>query len=398
MSKVILAYSGGLDTSIAIKYLQEKYKLDVIALCVDVGENKNLEEIKEKALSVGALKCYAPDMKMAFAEDYLFPALKANAMYEEVYPLISALSRPLIAKTLVAIAKKENATYIAHGCTGKGNDQVRLDVSVNVIDPTLKIIAPVREHAMSREEAIEYAQKHQIPLSIKQENPFSIDQNLWGRSCECGVLEDPWTTPPEEAYGLTQSPENAPDKPAEVVISFDKGKPIALNGKVLNLLDLIETLNTMAGSHGVGRIDHIENRLVGIKSREVYEAPAATVLTTAHKALEAMTLPKEILHFKPMIEKKWSELVYSGLWFSPLMSALSAFIDNTQKTVSGDVKLKLYKGQAKVLARQSAHSLYQTQLATYTPQDEFNHQASIGFIELWGLSSKVFSKVNGGTQ
>lgn len=392
--KIILAYSGGLDTSVAIKWLQDKYNYDVVALTADVGEGKDLEAIKNKALQIGASSCHVIDAKEIFAQDYLLPALKANALYENTYPLVSALSRPLIAKLLVDVAHKEKAIAVAHGCTGKGNDQVRFDVGINTLDPTLKIVAPVREAPQSRDEAIKYAEKNNIPLPINLNNPFSIDLNLWGRSCECGVLEDPWVEPPEAAYAWTQSLENTPNKPTEITIEFKQGVPIAIDNQSLNLVELIQQLNELAGSHGIGRIDHIENRLVGIKSREVYEAPAAMTLIKAHQALEAITLPKEILHFKPLIEQRMATLIYEAQWYSPLRNALQAFIDSTQQTVSGSVRLKLFKGNAIVVGRKSQHSLYNYSLATYCSQDKFDHNAAEGFIKLWGLPQQVYAMVN----
>ncbi|OUM88797.1 MAG: argininosuccinate synthase [Bacillus thermozeamaize] len=395
--KIVLAYSGGLDTSVAIKWLQEKYNYDVIALSVDVGEEKDLEFVKEKALKVGAIKSYVVDAKELFAKEFLLPALKANALYEGKYPLVSALSRPLIAQLLVQVAEQEGAVAVAHGCTGKGNDQVRFEVSVNALNPELKIVAPVREWKMSREEELEYAAKHGIPVPVGKENPFSIDQNMWGRSCEAGVLEDPWVEPPEEAYAMTASLAEAPDEPEEVTITFEKGTPVALNGEAMPLHQLIMTLNRIAGRHGVGRIDHIENRLVGIKSREVYETPAATVLITAHRELEYLTQPREVAHFKPLLEQKMANLIYEGLWFSPLMKAVQAFIEETQQSVSGTIRVKLFKGHAIVVGRRSELSLYNERLATYTADDAFDHDAAVGFITLWGLPTKVYSQVNGRT-
>lgn len=392
--KIVLAYSGGLDTSCAIKWLQEEYGYEVIALAVDVGEGKALEPVRQKALQVGAANCYVLDLQEQFAEEFLLPALQANTLYEGIYPLVSALSRPLIAQKLVEVAQAENAVAVAHGCTGKGNDQVRFDVSINALAPNLKIVAPARENPISREQAIAYAEQHQIPLPINLENPFSIDQNLWGRSCECGVLEDPWAEPPEGAYALTVSIHDAPAAAEEIVIDFEKGKPVALNGQAMSFQQIIQQLNTIAGRHGIGRIDHIENRLVGIKSREVYEAPAAMTLITAHRALEALTLVREVAHFKPLIEQRFANLIYEGLWFSPLREALLAFIQQTQQNVSGQVRLKLHKGQAIVVGRRSVYSLYVEKLATYNAQDQFDHQAGIGFIKLWGLPTQVYQIIN----
>jgi len=393
--KIVLAYSGGLDTSVAVKWLQDKYNYDVIAVALDVGEGKDLDFVKKKALDVGAIKSYVIDAKELYANEYVLPALQANLLYEGKYPLISALSRPLIAKILVDIAEEEGAVAVAHGCTGKGNDQVRFDVAFTALNPNLKIVAPVREWAMSREEEIAYAEEHGIPVPIDIDNPFSIDQNLWGRSNECGVLEDPWAEPPKEAYDLTVDPQDAPDTPEIIQITFDKGKPVSLDGKELSLDQLILQLNDIAGKHGVGRIDHVENRLVGIKSREIYEAPAATTLLAAHQELEALTLPREVAEFKPVVEQKLAQTVYYGLWYSPLTEALKAFIEKTQEHVSGTVKMKLYKGHAQVVGRESAHSLYDFDLATYNKEDAFDHEAALGFIKLWGLPTKVHASVNG---
>ncbi|MBJ8050818.1 argininosuccinate synthase [Bacillus cereus] len=391
--KVVLAYSGGLDTSVAIKWLQEK-SYDIIALCLDLGEGKDLAFVKEKALSVGAIKSYMIDVQEEFANEYALIAMQAHTLYEGKYPLVSALSRPLIAKKLVEIAEQEGATAVAHGCTGKGNDQVRFEISIQALNPYLEVIAPVREWKWSREEEIAYAKENDIPIPINLDSPFSIDQNLWGRSNECGILEDPWAAPPEEAYEMTLALEDTPNKPEFVEIGFEAGVPTTLNGTAYSLSELIKTLNALAGKHGVGRIDHVENRLVGIKSREVYECPAAMTLITAHKELEDLTLVKEVAHFKPMIEQKLTELIYNGLWFSPLKQALNAFLQETQKNVTGTVRVKLFKGHAIVEGRKSEYSLYDEKLATYTAQDEFNHDAAVGFISLFGLPTKVYSQVN----
>ncbi|HDX9692225.1 TPA: argininosuccinate synthase [Bacillus thuringiensis] len=391
--KVVLAYSGGLDTSVAIKWLQEK-NYDVIALCLDLGEGKDLGFVKEKALSVGAIKSYMVDVQEEFANEYALMAMQAHTLYEGKYPLVSALSRPLIAKKLVEIAEQEGATAVAHGCTGKGNDQVRFEVSIQTLNPYLEVIAPVREWKWSREEEIAYAKENDVPIPIHLDSPFSIDQNLWGRSNECGILEDPWAAPPEEAYEMTLALEDTPNKPEFVEIGFEAGVPTTLNGTAYSLAELIKTLNALAGKHGVGRIDHVENRLVGIKSREVYECPAAMTLITAHKELEDLTHVKEVAHFKPVIEQKITELIYNGLWFSPLKQALHAFLQETQKNVTGTVRVKLFKGHAIVEGRKSEYSLYDEKLATYTAQDEFNHDAAVGFISLFGLPTKVYSQVN----
>lgn len=391
--KIVLAYSGGLDTSVAIKWLQQQ-GYDVVAVGLDVGEGKDVEFVKEKALQVGAVESYSIDARKEFAEDYVLPVLQSHGLYEGKYPLVSALSRPLISKKLVEIAEQVGATAVAHGCTGKGNDQVRFEVSIMALNPDLKVLAPVREWSWSREEEIEYAKEHNIPIPINLDNPYSIDANLWGRACECGVLEDPWAAPPEGAYDMTTPIEATPDQADIVEIEFNQGVPVALNGKAYELHELILELNTLAGKHGVGRIDHVENRLVGIKSREVYECPAALTLIKAHKELEDLTLTKDVAHFKPIISNKLTELIYNGLWFSPLHKALLAFIEDTQKNVTGTVRVKLFKGHAIVEGRKSPYSLYDEKLATYTKADEFNHQAAVGFIELFGLPTKVYSQLH----
>lgn len=393
MKKVVLAYSGGLDTSVAIQWLKEQ-GYAVVACCLDVGEGKSLDHIQAKALEVGAVESYIIDAKDEFADDYALMSLQGHTWYEQKYPLVSALSRPLIAKKLVEIAEETGATAVAHGCTGKGNDQVRFEVSFNALNPDLEVLAPVREWAWSREEEIEYAKERNIPIPINLDSPFSIDQNLWGRANECGILEDPWATPPEDAYDLTVAVEDAPDTADIIEIEFVEGVPTKLDGKQYKLSEMILELNTLAGKHGVGRIDHIENRLVGIKSREVYEIPGAHVLLTAHKELEDITLVKELAHFKPVVEKQLTELIYNGLWFSPLREALQAFIKETQKFVNGTVRVKLFKGHAVVQGRKSPNSLYDEKLATYTKDDEFNHNSAVGFIELFGLPTKVNSIIN----
>lgn len=390
--KVILAYSGGLDTSVAITWLMKDY--DVVAVCMDVGEGKDLDFIHDKALKVGAVESYVLDVKDEFAEEYVLPALQAHAYYEQKYPLVSALSRPVISKKLVEIAHKTGATTIAHGCTGKGNDQVRFEVAIAALDPNLKVIAPVREWKWSREEEIEYAKANGVPVPADLDNPYSVDQNLWGRANECGVLENPWNQAPEDAFGITTSPEEAPDTPEFVDIEFKEGKPVALNGEELKLADLIQKLNTIAGKHGVGRIDHVENRLVGIKSREIYECPGAITLLTAHKEIEDITLVREVSHFKPILENELSNLIYNALWFSPAIEAIIAYIKETQKVVNGTAKVKLYKGHAQVVARKSPNSLYDENLATYTSADSFDQDAAVGFIKLWGLPTQVNSQVN----
>ncbi|WP_342400368.1 argininosuccinate synthase [Weizmannia sp. FSL W8-0676] len=391
--KIVLAYSGGLDTSVSIKWIQEKYGYDVIALGIDIGEGKDLNAIRQKALNVGAIKAVIIDGKEMLAKDYILPALKANALYEGKYPLSSAISRPLISKLLVDVAEQEGAVAVAHGCTGKGNDQVRFEVSVQALNPNLKVVAPVREWGMTRDEEIAYAEKNNIPIPVDLDNPFSIDANIWGRACEAGVLENPWNEAPEAAFDWTAPVEMAPDEPEYIEITFEKGVPVALNGKVMGLVQMIEELNLTAGKHGIGRIDHIENRLVGIKSREVYENPAAVVLINAHKELEFLTLPREVTQFKTTVEQQLTKIIYEGLWYSPLKAALDAFVEETQKTVTGTVRVKLFKGTHTVVARKSPYSLYNEELATYLKGDSFDHNAAVGFIKLWGLPTKVFAEI-----
>ncbi|MBA7696266.1 Argininosuccinate synthase [subsurface metagenome] len=391
--KVVLAYSGGLDTSVAIKWLKEKYNLDVIALTIDVGNEREFSAIQQKALKVGAIKAMVIDAKELFVKYFIFPALQADALYEGQYPLATALSRPLMAKLLVDTALEEEASAVAHGCTGKGNDQVRFDVGVNALAPDLRIIAPAREWGMTREETINYAQKHDIPIPITASSPYSIDENLWGKSIECGVLEDPWAEPPDDVFTWTKSPDQAPDKPQYVEIGFDKGVPVSIDGQELDGVTLIQKLNELAGKRGIGRIDHVENRLVGIKSREIYEAPAAIVLLQAHQALEAMTLSRDQLRFKQKVAMEYADLIYNGLWFSQLNRDLSAYILSSQRYVTGTMRLKLFKGSSTIVGRKSPHSLYNLSLATYDRGDQFDQSASVGFIHLWGLPVKTQAQV-----
>ncbi|MBN1376203.1 MAG: argininosuccinate synthase [Dehalococcoidia bacterium] len=387
--KVVLAYSGGLDTSVAVKWLAEKYNMDVIALCVDVGGVADVEGIRKKALKLGAIKSIAFDAREEFVNEYVTRAIKANALYEGQYPLATALGRPLMAKWLVDIAHKEGATTVAHGCTGKGNDQVRFDCGIFSLGPELKIIAPARDWGMTREETIDYAQKHKIPVPVKKSKPYSIDENPWGRAIECGVLEDPWTEPPADIYEWTKSPDKAPAKAEYVEIGFEKGLPVSLNGSKMKLLTLIDKLNVIAGRNGIGRIDHIESRLVGIKSRENYEAPAAMVIIQAHIALEYLTMTRNQLRFKDMVAREYSDLVYNGLWFSGHREDLDAYINSSQRFVTGSVRLKLHKGSCIVVGRKSPYSLYSYKLATYDKGDIFDQGDSAPFIRLWGLQTKI---------
>lgn len=385
----MLAYSGGLDTSIMLKWIQEKYNADVITVTVDVGQLDDLKEIEEKAKAVGAIKHYSIDAKSEFAADYVFPAIKANALYEGKYPLSSALSRPLIVSKIVEIAKKEDATAVAHGCTGRGNDQVRFDVTIRALAPDMKIIAPVREWNLTREEEVTFAEARGIPITCSANPSYSIDQNLWGRAIECGSLDDPDKEPQENVFEWTVSPEKAPDKPEYVTIEFDKGVPCALNEEELDPVTLIEKLNKIAGKHGVGRIDHIEDRLVGIKSREVYECPAAIVLLEAHKDLEKMVLTRHEVLFKQQIDAQWTFLVYAGLWADPLRNDLEAFIEKTQERVSGEAQIKLYKGGLLIVGRSSKLSLYNKDIVNYNLKS-FSQSYGEGFTTLWGFPTAVY--------
>ncbi len=392
MPAVVLAYSGGLDTSVAIHWIKEKYNLDVITLTVDVGNERDLAAIAARARQIGAVKALVVDGRADFVRYFVWPALQAGAIYEGQYPLATALARPLIAHLLVETAHAEGAVAVAHGCTGKGNDQVRFDVSINTLAPALKIIAPVREWSMTRDNEIAYAAEHSIPIQVTNASPYSVDQNLWGRSIECGILEDPWAEPPEEVYAWTANPDlyeqlGGPSNPGPTYleITFQHGIPVALNGEESDGVALIETLNKLAGMHGIGRIDHIENRLVGIKSREVYEAPAAVVLHAAHCALESLTLSRDQSRFKEVVAAEYARLIYNGQWYSALHQDLAAYVQSTQRFASGTVRLKLSNGHCSIVGRKSEHSLYNHGLATYDSGDQFDHNAALGFIKLWGL-------------
>lgn len=391
--KAVLAYSGGLDTSVAVRWLKEKYDLDVITLTVDIGNVADLPAIRQKALDIGAVKAVVVDARESFINVFVFPALKADAIYEGQYPLATALGRPLIAQLLVDVAKSEGATIVAHGCTGKGNDQVRFDVGIAALAPELKVIAPAREWNMTREQTIAYARSHNIPVPITVANPYSIDENLWGRSIECGILENPWHEPPEDVFMWTKAIEDTPDEPAYVEIGFDKGIPTSLDGESLAGVRLVQRIHELAGKHGVGRIDHVENRLVGIKSREVYEAPAAVVLLAAHQALEELVLTKDQLRFKAKVAGEYADLVYNGLWFTGLRQDLAAYVDSSQRYVTGTVRVKLSKGNCRIVGRKSPYSLYDYSLATYDKGDAFDQSASPGFIHIWGLPVRTQAKV-----
>ena len=385
MERIVLAYSGGLDTSVAVKWLADKYDAEIVTVTIDLGQGKELDDVRERALAVGAVRAHVVDAREEFARDYIVPALQAGAIYESRYPLATALGRPLIAKKLVEIAEMEDAGIIAHGCTGKGNDQVRMDVSSRALNPAIQVVAPARVWGLTRPQEIEYAQKHGIPVPASVENPYSTDTNLWGRSIECGVLEDPWVEPPEDIYALTKSPMAAPDVPAYVEVEFTSGVPTKVNGVSMPLTELINSLETIAGTHGIGRIDMVENRLVGIKSREIYEAPAACVLHAAHRELETLVIPRDLERLKVSLSKAYADLVYDGLWFSVTRESIDAFVASIQKRGSGIVKVKLFKGDCRVVGRKSPMSLYDTGLATYDEGAQFAHEAAEGFIKIFGL-------------
>jgi argininosuccinate synthase len=385
MASVVLAYSGGLDTSVAIRWIKEHYDLDVITVTIDVGNARDLPAIAARAEKIGAVKALVVDARADFVRYFIWPALQAGAVYEGHYPLATAIARPLIARLLVEVARAEGAIAVAHGCTGKGNDQVRFDVSINTLAPDLKIIAPVREWSMTRDSEIAYATEHGIPITVTNASPYSVDQNLWGRSIECGILEDPWEEPPADVFQWTSDPASAPVEPGYVEITFEHGIPVALNGEEIDGVALTEYLNEQAGKYGIGRIDSIENRLVGIKSREIYEAPAATVLLAAHDALESLTLSRDQVRFKEIVASEYARLIYNGQWYSALHQDLAAYVQSTQRFVSGVVRMKLSPGHCTVVGRKSEHSLYNHSLATYDSGDQFDHSAALGFIKLWGL-------------
>ena len=395
--KVVLAYSGGLDTSVCLKWLEQQGATPY-ALYLDLGQGEPEDDVKAKAIDIGAADAFVRDAKEEFVREYVAPAIKANALYGGKYPLFTALGRPLIAKKLVEAAREVGATHIAHGSSGKGNDQVRFDVTTASIAPDLTVVAPVRDWNMSRPEEMEYAKEQDIPVPTTKDSPYSVDENLWGRSIEAGPLEDPDHEPTESVFELTAAPENAPDEPRYVTISFEEGLPTALDSEELPLVDLIARLNVVAGEHGVGRVDMIEDRLVGIKSREIYEAPAALAIVQAHRDLETLTLTKDVLRFKASVEQRYAELTYDGLWFTPLKSALDAFVAATQKILTGAVRLKLYKGSCTVVGRTAPQALYNKDLATYDPNSTFDEAAAAGFIALWGLPARQWAGVHGGIE
>ncbi|MFG6099131.1 argininosuccinate synthase [Leptothoe sp. ISB3NOV94-8A] len=391
--RVVLAYSGGVDTTVCIPYLKNEFGVkEVITLAADLGQGEELGPIQKKAQDAGVKESLVANVTETFVTDYAFPAIKANALYEDRYPLSTSLARPLIAKELVAAAEKYGADAVAHGCTGKGNDQVRFDVAIAALNPNLKVLAPAREWGMSREEAIAYGEKFGLTFPVKKSSPYSIDRNLLGRSIEAGILEDPWAEPPEEVYTLTKAIADTPAEPEYIEINFEKGIPVGINDNSLSPVDLISQLNDIAGNHGIGRLDLLENRLVGIKSREIYETPALITLLAAHRDLESLTLLADVTQYKRGIEQTYSELVYNGLWFSPLKAALDAFIDKTQEQVSGTVRLKLFKGNATIVGRKSTNALYTEELATYGADDQFDHKAAEGFIYVWGLPTRIWSE------
>jgi argininosuccinate synthase len=392
--KLVLAYSGGLDTSVAIRWLRDQ-GYDVVALTIDLGEKKDLDAVQERALRVGAVAAYVVDGKVPFLRDFVWPSLLAGAVYEGEYPLATALGRPLIAAILVQIARREGATGVAHGCTGKGNDQVRFDVTTAALAPELRVVAPVRDWGMNREDEIEYAREHGIEVPASAESPYSVDENLWGRSVEAGILEDPWAEPPADVFEWTVAPERCPEQPTYLELGFREGLPVTLDGRPVTAVELVERLNQLGGANGVGRVDHLENRLIGIKSREVYEAPAALLLLQAHRALEDITLTKDVARFKEQVAAQWAQLVYDGLWFSPLREALHGFVAETQRHVTGQVRLKLYRGSSLVVGRKAPEQLYRMELATYGRDDRFDHTAAAGFIKLFGMGVRTAAEVQG---
>ncbi len=390
--RIVIAYSGGLDTSVAVPWLAERYGAEIVAVTMDLGQGAELEEVRDRALASGAIRAHVLDVREEFARDFVLRALKADALYEDQYPLATALARPLIAQKLIEIAEIEQATAVAHGCSGKGNDQVRLEVTARALNSGIRIIAPAREWGMTRADEIEYARQRNVPVPATVESPYSTDFNLWGRAVDCGALEDPWHEPPEDIYTLTKSPRECPDEPAYVEVSFERGVPTAINGVAMPMLDLIASLGTIAGANGVGRIDLIENRLVGIKSREVYEAPAAVVLHAAHEELQRLVTTADLDRLCRDISQKYADLVYNGLWFTPTREAMDAFVDKVQERVTGVIRLKLFKGDCRIVGRKSPFGLYDQSLATHDAGDMFDHAATAGFIKIWGLPVESTAK------
>jgi len=391
--RVVLAYSGGLDTSVAISWIGQETGAEVVAVAIDLGQGgEDMNDIRQRALDCGAVESVVIDARDEFAEEYCLPTVQANALYMDRYPLVSAISRPLIVKHLVTAARSHGGTIVAHGCTGKGNDQVRFEVGFNTLAPDLKVLAPVRDYAWTREKAIRFAEDNQIPINVTKKSPFSIDQNVWGRAVETGFLEDLWNAPTKDVYSYTEDPTVNWQAPDELIISFDQGRPVAIDGRPVTVLEAIQELNRRAGAQGVGRLDVVEDRLVGIKSREIYEAPGAMVLINAHQELEHVTMERELSRYKRQMEQRWSELVYDGLWFSPLKEALDVFVTKTQEHVSGDIRLVLHGGAIAVNGRRSSESLYDFNLATYDEGDTFDQSSAKGFVQLHGLSSKIAGK------
>jgi argininosuccinate synthase len=392
MERIVLAYSGGLDTSVAIPWLMENDRAEIVAVTMDLGQGEELEAVRDRALNTGAIRAHVLDLKEEFANDYILPALKGGAIYEDRYPLATALSRPLIAQKLTEIAEIEGATAVAHGGTAKGNDQVRLEITIRALNPGLKVLAPARDWRMTRAEEIAYAKERGVTIPVTSGSSFSIDSNLWGRSIESGVLEDPWCEPPEEIYSITKSPAECPDEPAYVEITFERGCPTKINGVSMPLLELIGSLATIAGAHGVGRIDVVENRVVGVKSREVYEAPAAVVLHAAHRDLQHLVTSRDLERFSRTVSEKYADLIYNGLWFTPLRDALDAFVDSVQERVSGEIRMKLFKGDCRIVGRKSPYALYDRALATYDAGDAYDHSAAGGFIKIFGLPVELAAR------
>jgi argininosuccinate synthase len=397
MERIVLAYSGGLDTSVAVRWLSETCDADIVTVTLDLGQGRELDAVRERALAAGASRAHVLDVREEFVRDYVLPALQAGAIYEGGYPLATALGRPLIASKLIEIARIEGAGAIAHGCTGKGNDQVRIEVSARALEPGIRVIAPAREWGMTRRDEIEYARTRGIPVPVTRASPYSIDANLWGRSIECGALEDPWVEPPEDVYVLTRDPAHCPDEPAYIQLDFEQGVPVAVNDVPMSVLEIIGSVGTIAGAHGVGRIDMVENRLVGIKSREIYEAPAAVVIHMAYRELEGLVIPRDFERVKRDLGVKYADLVYNGLWHSPVRDAIDAFVAKAQEKVTGSVRLKLFKGACRVVGRVSPYSLYDHAMATYDEGDAFDHGAAAGFIKIWGLPVETVSRKRHGT-